>query len=72
MAMTEVSEEIWASLEDLAPFNVAGYVVAEPADEPEYGAPFKLHGLFDTVEAAHGWANANTIEVAGVWVVWAP
>ena len=72
MAMTQLRDEIWATLEDLEPVDVAGYVAVEPADEDEYGAPVKLHGLFETFEAAWDWANTNAVTLDAVWVVWKP
>jgi hypothetical protein len=77
MALTEIGEEIWTTVEDLQPFTASGYVVAEPHDPGYGGTGHKLHGLFPTQWAAHFWGDANFGSTDGisnyyVMVVWAP
>jgi hypothetical protein len=72
MAITNLEDEIWTSLEDLQPFPVAGYVVAGPAEEEYGGIGHKLYGLFDTIEAANAWGDTNIGADYSVNVVWKP
>lgn len=73
MALKQIGDEIWATLEDLRdPFNDSGFVVAGPAPEDYGGVGHMLYGMFDTVQAATEWALTNIGNEFTVNVVWKP